>query len=97
MSCNNSFEMLIAIGIVIFIYRCMSSESYRQSYQHSKNSKNSKNEETKDLIGLIYPPKAGPLHTNIEFPVKRDSCTRPFTAIYKQDPYLKHYQVKHSC
>ena len=35
------------------------------------------------LIGLVYPPRLGPLHTNIE--IKSDSapCTSPFAEIYE--------------
>ena len=45
------------------------------------------------LIGLIYPPRAGPLQTNREFPVKIGSPRTPFVAIYKQAPYLKPYNM----
>jgi hypothetical protein len=46
---------------------------------------------TDNLIGLIYPPRAGPLHTNRQFPIKQDCCPRTFTAIYDNPPHIKKY------
>ena len=43
------------------------------------------------LIGVIYKPRAGPLHTNYDFPPSCNTCPKPFTAIYDQAPYLQHF------
>ena len=34
-----------------------------------------------ELVGMMYPPRLGPLHTGIQQP-DRDSCRGPFTEIY---------------
>lgn len=35
-----------------------------------------------ELIGLVYPPRLGPLHTNFEIPNPQDPCRGPFAEIY---------------
>ena len=45
------------------------------------------------LIGLIYPPRVGPLQTNREFPVKTGSRVTPFVAIYDAEPYLRPHNM----
>jgi hypothetical protein len=47
-----------------------------------------------NLIGLMYPPRLGPLQTNYEFPLKHDSCKRPFVALYDTEPFLRQYNVR---
>lgn len=34
------------------------------------------------LIGMVYPPRIGPLHTNFIVPGQKDSCSSPYAAIY---------------
>lgn len=43
------------------------------------------------LVGLMYPPRAGPLHTNYQFPKTNEKCPRAFTAIFNQEPLLREY------
>jgi hypothetical protein len=47
------------------------------------------------LIGRIYPPRAGPLHTNTEL---NDNSGRQYVAIYDKSPFLVyHNKAKSSC
>ncbi|MDC3332975.1 hypothetical protein OAV62_01920, partial [bacterium] len=34
------------------------------------------------LVGMVYPPKLGPLHANFQLPDQKDPCTSPFAEIY---------------
>lgn len=43
------------------------------------------------LVGMIYPPRAGALHTNAEFPFKKECQKRSFVAIYEDEPFLRYY------
>jgi hypothetical protein len=84
--CPNLINIVI-LGTILYICSTIFRTYYVQRDAYEYHVEENENE----LIGLIYPPKAGPLHTNIEFPTKRESCKGAFTAIYKQDPYLKVY------
>lgn len=43
------------------------------------------------IIGIIYPPRAGPLHTNVQFPVKDEQTARSFTVLYSKPPYMRKF------
>lgn len=52
------------------------------------------------LIGLVSPPKLGPLHTPSQYLNSdgKDGCPRaPFVAIYSGEPYLKYHNEKDGC
>lgn len=48
------------------------------------------NEARSGLVGLIYPPRAGPLHTNREFPDKIESTKHPYYVLLDKPPFLKY-------
>jgi hypothetical protein len=39
-------------------------------------------------IGLINPPRLGPLHTNIQFPYRITNCPKTFYALFDTEPYV---------
>lgn len=96
---NHRHLILLAIGIIVVVgitYQkskpntngtsyasSMRTEPYQLMYPSLQNPKN--------LIGLVYPPRIGPLHTNSEFPIKNDPHNRPFVALYDQEPFLVKY------
>ena len=53
--------------------------------------------ESDKLIGIMYPPKAGPLHRNFEFPPASCDCPDPFVAIYEDEPYLQYMNTSPPC
>ena len=88
MNCELLTKIIIVVA-VCFIVSCVfnnsnTSEGYATYEQDS-------NENPGNVIGMVYPPSAGPLHSNAEFPVKGDSCPRSFVAIYDQEPFLRYY------
>jgi hypothetical protein len=40
-------------------------------------------EQSGNIIGMIYPPRLGPLHTNFVMPDDKDSCNSPYATIYE--------------
>lgn len=82
---------IITVLSIVFLVLLICRENYIPNYNYYKHSKYQNDSSTDGLIGLIYPPRAGPLHTNTEFPYKNETCSHGFTAIYEQDPYLKVY------
>lgn len=98
-------QAIVIFLLAFVLINCTFTESYKPVMNVAKPTPHKK-EFTQaydpipnnQLIGLIYPPRAGPLHTNIEFPVKHDECPKPFHAIYEQAPYMRSYnQLKNSC
>ncbi len=83
MKCNLLTTIIIACAIYLIILCMFPSEEFFVS-------NGSQSQGDAHLIGLVYPPRAGPLHTNIEFPKNPNECAHPFTAIYDQDPYLQY-------
>ena len=45
----------------------------REGYEPSSNQ----------VIGMIYPPRLGPLHSNFVMPDDKDSCQSPYAVIYE--------------
>lgn len=93
---------IITVLIVVFLLSCIYNGK-TEGYTHGSSARvashqmvydEAENQTPDNLIGMIYPPRAGPLHTNIEFPVKRDTRSRSFVAIYKDAPFLRYYGKK---
>ena len=97
LNCDAFYKLLVVLAVVLvikFIYDNMNkSEAYcsfdRILYQSGTGL--AANQTPENLIGMVYPPKAGPLHTNQQFPEKADGCPSPFVAIYDQQPFLRYF------
>lgn len=94
------FITLIMMLLVIVIIVHSSTEKFKpqQQLMSQPEFKAQLNAEETDplfqsnqLIGLMYPPRCGPLHTNYEFPNKEGGMVTPFVAIYEQEPYLRYF------
>jgi len=95
---NTLIYLIVLLAVVLLVGKLV--PNTKQGYHGGYNifSQPADKIESDQLIGLMYPPRAGPLHTNFQFPKKREKCPRPFTAIFKQEPFLRAYnQLPPSC
>ena len=91
-----SLGVLLLFGIVILQNKSQQANAQRESLSNiqmstAMNSLNACDPRatkvynlpigSNELVGFVYPPRLGPLHTNIQQP-NRDSCLSPFAAIY---------------
>lgn len=81
----NAYKIILftaVIGSLIAFVIYLSKETF-VSFQDMRQMQNEQNREN-ELLGMIYEPIAGPLIPS--YPTKR-----PFTAIYKNAPYVVNY------
>jgi hypothetical protein len=85
--CQQPESLLFMVGLVILFWYLSTIELFTfeptNYYQQQMIEDNSQDRNT-DLIGLIYPARAGPLQP--AFPTNK-----PVTAIYKTEPYIVRY------
>jgi len=97
----------IIVFTAIVIVLCMSTtngtrvpdakqeEPYTHGYSIRENNEtiypSDEHQTPENLVGMIYAPRAGPLHTNREFPVKRSNVNRQFISIYDNPPSIRKY------
>jgi hypothetical protein len=94
-----ALSFLITAGIIIGLVMYFTPEKFQdipnQPQQEFEAHLNAEEQDplfkSNQLIGLMYPPRCGPLQTNYEFPEKTGGSPTPFVAIYKQEPYLRYF------
>lgn len=64
------------------MYPCRCNVPPRQVYQERRPNQ---------IIGIINPPRAGPLQTNVQFPIREESARRPFTVLYSEAPFIRKF------
>ncbi len=49
------------------------------------------------IIGMIYPPRCGPLHANFQLPDQKDpkACSNPYAVIYKNKVVFNQLPIQH--
>ena len=96
LNCDAFYKLLVVLAVVLvikFIYDNMNkSETYclgplTYSRQVAANQK------PENLIGIVHPSKAGPLHQNVEYSQYSDTnpeCPQPYVMIFDQEPFLRY-------
>jgi hypothetical protein len=97
----NTCEMLSGLIIILSICFLMSLNYKYEGFLTSCAKEPLYNKDSvigsNQLIGAVYPPRAGPLHANIletNEDGQNNCCPRrPFIAIYSNAPYLKYFNA----
>ncbi len=78
---------LVLLGLIVIVaWKCKSDDSASNSPPPTKlplPANFREGFEQERVIGMIYPPRLGPLHTNFVLPEDKDSCNSPYAVIYE--------------